>query len=94
MPHNYTPSRPDTWTLADDGLERAEMMDYYNQPYIGIRRIKKRLTVLELWDAFKQMVAANEKWKRDNGVYNVPSPVASAWMEREGLKVEVEEGRI
>lgn len=77
------PSRPSNWTLADDDQEQVEMMDYYNVPYIGIRPIKKRLTIKELWSAFKALPVG------PGGGMNV-----SAWIEREELKVEIEEGRI
>lgn len=74
---------PDDYKIEDDGWERAEMMDYYNVPYIGLRRIKKRLTVRELWDAFKSLPVG------PGGMMQV-----SAWMEREELKREIEEGRV
>lgn len=59
------------------------MMDYYNVPYTGMRRINKRLTIKELWDAFKAIPVG------PGGGGNV-----SAWIEREKVKIEIEEGRI
>ncbi len=77
------PDRPDTWSLADDGYEQVEMMDYYNVPYIGMRKINRRMTIAQLWEAFRSLPVG------PGGGMN-----ASAWVARESLKVEIEEGRI
>lgn len=77
------PDRPDNYKLENDGYERAEMMDYYNVPYLGIRPIAKRRAIAELWAAFKALPVG------PGGMMRV-----SSWIERESLKVEIEEGRI
>lgn len=83
MPNNTTPDRYPGYTIADDGLEAVEMMDYYNQPYIGIKPVKKRMTGAELWKAFKAIPVGP-----GGGMH------ASAWVAREELKREIEEERI
>lgn len=77
------PDRPVNYTIAWDGMEEAEMMDVNNVPYIGIQPVKKRRTVKELWEAFK-----------NSDRYRKGGSVVSSWMEREQVRVEIEEGRV
>jgi hypothetical protein len=90
----HTPDRPSNWTVPD-GYEYAEMMDYYNVPYIGLRKIvKKRKTLPELWAGLRKMWAENEAWKVSHGVYNVPE-MPSEFAESQYLVGrEKEEGRV